>query len=93
MKLNRLCNLVILLLCVQINSVPAQTIIQIIDASGDGSGNILRLPRGIAVDTMGNVYVAGQNSSNVFKITPSGSITEIIDASGDGSGNTLYGSV
>jgi len=33
---------------------------------------------------IGNVYVAGKESDNVFKITPAGLITEIIDAAGDG---------
>ena len=35
------------------------TITQIIDGSGDGAGNTLGRPQGIAVDGAGNVYVAG----------------------------------
>ncbi len=38
----------------------AQTIItEIIDATGDGAGNVLHGPSGIAVDGAGNVYVGG----------------------------------
>ena len=63
----------------------------IIDANGDGGGNMLRDPLGITVDGSGNVYVTGFSSRNAFKITPSGTITEIIDANGDGGGNMLSG--
>ena len=63
-------------------------ITEIIDSTGDGAGNTLNQPFGVAVDGSGNVYVAGFSSSNAFKITPGGVITEIIDASGDGAGNT-----
>ena len=68
---------------------PGGTITEIIDATGDGAGNTLSIPFGIAVDGSGNVFVAGAVSDNVFKITPGGTITEIIDATGDGAGNTL----
>ncbi len=64
-------------------------ITEIIDAAGDGSGNTLDIPTGIAVDGSGNVYVTGFVTDNAFKITPGGVITEIIDATGDGAGNTL----
>jgi uncharacterized protein YjiK len=64
-------------------------ITEIIDSTGDGAGNALDLPWGIAVDSNGNVYVAGEDSDNVFKITPGGTITEIIDSTGDGAGNAL----
>jgi len=66
-----------------------QTITEIIDAGGDGVGNILDTATGIALDGVGNVYMAGRVSNNAFKVTPGGVITEIIDASGDGSGNLL----
>ena len=65
------------------------TITEIIDSTGDGAGNTLDGPKGIAVDGSGNVYVTGEGSDNAFKITPGGVITEIIDATGDGAGNTL----
>ena len=52
-------------------------------------GTLSEVPRRVAVDGSGNVFVAGYVSDNVFKITPSGTITEIIDAMGDGAGNTL----
>ena len=64
-------------------------ITEIIDAAGDGAGNILDLPQDITTDSSGNVYVAGFSSSNAFKITPGGTITEIIDSTGDGAGNPL----
>ena len=64
---------------VAIPPVAAQTITEIIDATGDGAGNGLNGPIGIAVDTAGNVYVPGIISDNAFQITPAGVITEIID--------------
>ena len=62
-------------------------ITQIIDRTGDGAGNGLDSPQGIAVDGAGTVYVTGRDSDNAFKITPGGVITEIIDITGDGAGN------
>ncbi len=62
---------------------------EIIDTTGDGEGNDLVLPWGIAVDAAGTAYVTGQFSSTAFKITSGGVITLIIDADGDGAGNTL----
>ena len=69
---------------------PAFTSTQIIDATGDGTGNTLSVPYGIAVDsTSGDVYVTGFLSDNAFQITPApgGTITEIIDVLGDRSGD------
>ncbi len=48
----------------------AQTITEIIDATGDGAGNGLNGSIPIAVDAAGNVYLGGFNSNNAFKITP-----------------------
>ena len=59
-------------------------ITQIIDATGDGGGNLLDGTRGVAVDASGNVYVTGLYSDNAFQISPSGTISEIIDSTGDG---------
>ncbi len=59
----------------------AAQIAQIIDSSGDGAGNLLTDPAAVAVDGLGNAYVAGATSDNVFKITSEGIITELIDAS------------
>jgi DNA-binding beta-propeller fold protein YncE len=36
-------------------------------------------PYGVAVDSGGNVYVAGYHSRNVFKIAADGTITETTD--------------
>ena len=79
----------------------AQTITEIIDSTGDGSGNGLNVSEGVALDSAGNVFVAGRNSVNVFKIATPGScstsgtpctISLILDSTGDGAGNTLSGS-
>ena len=86
----RVCS-VFLLLALFNGPAVAQTITEIIDATGDGADNTLNGPRGIAVDGSGNVYVTGYSSANAFKITPGGVITEIIDATGDGAGNILNG--
>jgi len=71
--------------------VVAQVATTIIDSSGDGAGHPLAGARGLALDSAGNLYVAGATSDNVFKITPLGVITQIIDASGDGAGHLLDG--
>jgi len=60
------------------------TPVKIIDATGDKSGNTLDRVEGVATDSLGNVFVTGANSNNVFKITPGGTITEIINGTGDG---------
>ena len=73
-------------------------ITELIDSEGDGAGNLLRRPRDIAIDSLGNVYVTddfaggghapqGSPTSSVFKITPAGVITELINETGDGVGN------
>ena len=72
-----------------VTATPTQVVTEIIDSTGDGTGNPLSLPEDIAVDGSGNVYVAGNSSDNAFKITPGGVITEIIDSTGDGAGNSL----
>lgn len=66
-----------------------RAITAIIDAAGDGDGNLLDDPTDIAVDHNGNVYVPGHQSDNAFRITPAGKITQIIDAAGDAAGKTL----
>jgi streptogramin lyase len=72
----------------KIPPVGAGVITEIIDELGDGSGGIrLDQPRDVAVDALGNAYVAG--AANVHKITPARVITEILDVNGDGQGNVL----
>jgi len=65
------------------------TITEIIDSTGDGSGNVLDGAADVATDSSGNVFVTGSNSDNAFKIDTPGTcstgetaciITEIIDA-------------
>jgi len=74
------------------------TITLIMNSTGDGGGNGLSIPLGIATDSSGNVFVTGSLSANAFKISTPGTcktsgtpctITEIIDNTGDGGGNTL----
>ena len=62
---------------------PGAVITQIIDTTGDGTGNTLNAPCGVAVDGSGNVFIAGLMSDNAFKVTPGGVITQIIDNTGD----------
>jgi hypothetical protein len=56
---------------------------EIIDSTGDGAGNLLGNPLGVASDSTGNVYVVGGTTTNVFKITPSGVIEELTDFTED----------
>jgi hypothetical protein len=65
-------------------------IMEVIDTTGDGSGNTLD-GAGLHVDQNGNVYISGTNTDNLFRISQSTSCTktncdivEILDASGDG---------
>ena len=51
----------------------AETITQVLDSSGNGSVG-LDAPWGIAVDDVGNVYVAGFLTDNVLKLTPEGTV-------------------
>ncbi len=74
---------VLLLWTLSTGPAVAQTITQIIDATGDGAGNPLDRPFCIAVDGAGNVFVVGDNSNRAFKITPGGVITVLIDETGD----------
>ena len=66
--------------------------IQLMDTSGDGT-NPLACAVGIAVDGSDNVFVVGNVSDNVFKITPAGVATQVIDATGAGAGMGLSGPI
>ena len=81
--------IVILTLFSFLSNASGQHITEIIDATGDGFGNILDVAVGVAVGESGNVFVSGSTSNNVFKIDPAGTITQILDATGDGGDNTL----
>ncbi|MCP3981216.1 MAG: hypothetical protein GY716_18100 [bacterium] len=78
---------------------PAQTVTEIIDATGDGT-NALNLPQELAVDAAGSVYLSGGSGNNAFEILsptacdtggPLCTITQIIDSTGDGMGNPVNG--
>lgn len=62
---------------------------QIVGPDGDGHGNTLRTPWTIATDQSGNVFIAGWQSNNAFKVTPDGAVEQIIGPDGDGAGNDL----
>jgi sugar lactone lactonase YvrE len=73
---------------------PAGEITQILDASGDGAGNPMKLGTDIVVDGEGNAYVTSwlfDTPSRVFQIAPTGAVTAIIDGEGDGLGGQLVG--
>ena len=53
------------------------SVTEIIDSSGDGAGNLLDRPSGIAVDGSGSVYVTGNLSDNAFFVGG-------LDTDGDG---------
>ncbi len=60
-------------------------VVEVIRASGDGRGNALREPTGIASDPVTrDLYVVGSGSENVFRITPGGTVTRILGSRGDG---------
>jgi hypothetical protein len=64
----------------------------VLDASGDGAGNVFDCADpnffcDLAIDAADNLYVAGQASDNVFRISPGGVVTTMIDATGDGAGH------
>ncbi len=40
----------------------------VLDATGDGEGNTLARPHGLAFDRDRNVFVTGRNSHNAFKV-------------------------
>ncbi len=57
--------------------ISGDVITEIIDGSGDGAGNGLIFPHGIAVDAAGNAYVTGLGTDNAFKINaPSASLDD-----------------
>jgi sugar lactone lactonase YvrE len=68
----------------------AQTITEIIDFAGDGT-NPLERPFMIAAPASGDVYVAGIDSDNAFRIEPDSTISEIIDSTGDGTNVLVIG--
>jgi hypothetical protein len=59
-------------------------IAQILDAQGDGNGNVLEFPGTVAVAPDGTVYVGGILSNNIFEVAPDGAIREFFDGAAYG---------
>lgn len=66
-----------------------------VGGSADGTGTAARFnaPQGIAIDSVGNLYVADTNNSTIRKITTGGTVTTIVGVAGqtgslDGPGGT-----
>jgi hypothetical protein len=78
---------------------PAGVVTEVIDAAGDGAGNPLDFPFGIALDATGNLIVAGISSHNVFKVAPGGGVTHLLSGltafiphvAADAAGNVFVG--
>jgi cysteine-rich repeat protein len=65
-------------------TTPLGVVTQIVAPSGDGIENFEGSSGGLALDSLGNVYVASSTNAVVFQVTPLGSITPVLDSSGDG---------
>ena len=62
----------------------AGEITEILDEDGDGQGQVLEEPVGIACDAMGRVYVSDRAGDRVFRVEATGVISVIIDGSDGG---------
>ena len=51
------------------------------------TGNALVHPVDSATDSLGDVYIAGRTSNNVFRVNRAGGISVVLDESGDGQGH------
>jgi hypothetical protein len=64
-------NCILCVVCLSLFSIAggAQSITEIIDETGDATGNPLNTPRSIATDGAGNVYLCGGYSNNAYRIS------------------------
>ena len=62
---------------------------QVMDATGDNEVNPLVFAQGLAIDSTNNVFVAGADTDNVFRISSGGYVREVINAEGAGPGKIL----
>ena len=72
-----------------VKRAPNGTITTVLDSTGDGQGHTLNYPNGLALDAVGNLYVACRDTDNAFKVTPGGVVTQVIGPDGDGDGHLL----
>jgi hypothetical protein len=77
---------------------PGGVITEIIDATGDGLGNGLKYPQGIALDDSGNVFVTSFDNGDInfagaFKVHAGGGVSKIIGYWGADSTDRLVGAI
>ncbi|MDG2304655.1 MAG: hypothetical protein P8R42_08340 [Candidatus Binatia bacterium] len=61
----------------------------IIGPAGDGAGNLLSVPFGLAIDPSDNVFVGDEGIGNVFRVAPGGAISLVLGPDGNGHGTGL----
>lgn len=86
----RFIGLVLALGCLGANAFAAPRVeVLLTQQRAEQAGVRLEGPRGLALDTAGNLYIAGYFSDNVLKLTPDGRLSQSIGPEGDGRGHRL----